>query len=169
MINNVVVCADLQCNIDLKDLTLRNCNMVYNPRLFSGVQWKHKKVGGHCMLFPNGKMIVNGKVSTLQEAKRRLRRYARLLQKAGWCVKLTHIKVTTISASFKLEGSLNLTQIVNYYSGSYEPERFPAVMFVKGSVHFTCFHSGSVLMTGIKTEKQMYNVCIPVLIELPLL
>ena len=82
---------------------------------------------------------------------------------------LTNVKVVTIAASFKTEGTLNLRNVVRYYGGQYEPELFPAAMFSKDFIHFTCFHTGSVLMTGIKSNQQLLNTCIPILIELPLL
>ena len=169
MINNIVLFTDLQCDINLTELTLRCTNIVYHPKTFSGAQWKSKTIGGHCMLFSNGKMVINGRAKNIQEAKQRLRRYTRILQKMGWNVKLKRIYVKTISASFKVEGPLRVSHIVNHYRGTYEPEQFLAVMFVKDSIHFTCFQSGSVLMTGIKTEKQVFDICMPILIELPLL
>lgn len=100
-----------------------------------------------------------------------MRRYAHVLQKMGWHVQLNRIDVQMISASLKVEGPLEMPNIVKYYRGNYEPEQFPAAMFVRDSVHFTCFHSGTVLMAGIKErkKKQLYDVCIPILIELPLL
>lgn len=71
-------------------------------------------------------------------------------------------------ASFKTEGSLDLYS-VRYYGVKYESELFPAAMFTKDFVHFTCFHTGSVLITGIKRLKQLYNTRTPILTELPLL
>lgn len=91
------------------------------------------------MLFPNGKMVVNGKASSVQEAKRRVRRYTRISQKMGWNVHLKGTDVQMISGSFKVEGPLDLTNIVKYYRGSYEPKQFPAVMFVQDSGHFFAF------------------------------
>ena len=79
------------------------------------------------------------------------------------------IKVITISASFIVDGPLDLYKVVRYYDGHYEPELFPAAMFTKNSIHFTCFHTGSVLLTGIKRLKHLHDTCIPILIELPLL
>ena len=169
MINNVVCKAHLNCPIDLRTLTLKTAYITYDPSRYSGAQWKHPKIGGHCMVFSTGKIMVNGKVSSISEAKRRLRRYARLIQRLGWTVTLSTIETVTVSASFKTEGPLDLNRVVRYYGGQYEPELFPAAMFKKESVHFTCFHSGSVLMTGIKRNKQLYSTCMPVLIELPLL
>jgi len=169
MISNVVCTTDLNCEIDLRTLAKDNRNIVYDPTSYSGARWKHPKIGGHCMVFTTGKLIVNGKIKSVGDAKRRLRRYARLIQRQGWPVKLTGIKVVTISASFKTAGPLDLIKVVRYYGGQYDPEVFPAAMFIKDSIHFTCFHTGSVLMTGIKNSREMYEICVPVLIELPLL
>ena len=101
MITNVVCHADLQCRIDLKQLDA--ANSVYNPRRFPAVIWKHKDIGGTCMVFENGKLMVNGKVSSVKAAKQRVRRYARCLQQMGWNVTLRNIEISTISASFKVE------------------------------------------------------------------
>ena len=65
---------------------------------------------------------------------------------------IIQIKVVTVSASFKVAGSLDLNEVVRYYGGRYEPELFPAAMFTKDSVHFTCFHTGSVLMTVLNVN-----------------
>ena len=121
------------------------------------------------MVFCSGMMMVNGKVTSISLAKRRVRRYARLIQRLGWAVSISKVKVVTVSASFKLNCPIELTKVCRYYSGTYDPELFPAVMFTKDSIHFTCFHSGTVLMTGIKRECQLNYICIPVLIEIPLL
>ena len=169
MINNVVCTASVGCRIDLRTLTKKTVNIIYDPSRYSGVQWKHPKIGGHCNVFSTGKIMVNGKATSIFEAKQRLRRYARLIQRLGWIVTLSTIEVVTISASFKVEGPVDLHKVVRYYHGHYEPELFPAAMFTQGTIHFTCFHSGSVLMTGIKDTQQLYDICLPELIELPLL
>ena len=129
MITNVVCKANLNVRIDLRTLTNESVNIVYNPSRFSGVRWKHPKIGGHCMVFSSGYIPVNGKVTYIREGKRRLRRYARLLQRLGWEVRLTVIDVVTVSASFKLDGPIDLIKVAPYYSGRYDPELFPAVMF----------------------------------------
>ena len=169
MITNVVCTSTLNCDIDLRTLVGKTTNIIYDPAKYSGASWKHPKIGGHCNVYSTGKLTVNGKVQSIREAKRRLRRYARCIQKYGWNVTLSEIKIVTISASFKTCGPLNLYNIIKHYSGGYEPELFPAAMFTKDSIHFTCFHTGSVLMTGIKKENQLFDICIPILIELPLL
>lgn len=121
------------------------------------------------MVFDNGKLMVNGKVESVQEAKQRVRQYARLIQNMGWKISFNRIEIPTISAFFKVDGPVDILKVVQYYNGSYEAEIFPAAMFVKDSIHFTCFHSGAVLMTGIKHDQQFYTTVIPTLLEIPLL
>ena len=169
MITNIVCNADLKCCIDLKLLVSKTTNITYQPGKFSAAIWKHKTIGGTCMVFANGKVMINGKVSSVKDAKRRVRRYARLLQKLGWNVRLSSINISTISAAFKLDGPLDIHAVVRHYGASYDAELYPAAMFVKDCVHYTCFYTGNVLMTGIKTERQLYTTVTSTLMELLLL
>jgi transcription initiation factor TFIID TATA-box-binding protein len=52
---------------------------------------------------------------------------------------------------------------------TYEPELFPAAMFKRGNVHFTCFCNGTILVTGIKTQRMMEDVVMTTLMELEVL
>ena len=169
MITNIVCHTDLQCSINLKDLTSKCVNIIYDPSRFPAAIWKHKTIGGTCMVFSNGKLMVNGKIKSIREARQRVRRYARLLQKIGCHITLKRIVISTISAFYKLDGPLDVYRLAQHYGGSYEFERFPATMFIKDTIHFTCFHTGAVLMTGIKTERTFYDTIIPTLLEMYLL
>ena len=169
MITNIVCHADLRCSIDLRDLASKGANMTYDPSKFPAVIWKHKVIGGTCMIFKSGKIMVNGKIESIREARQRMRRYARRLQKIGWNISLKRIIISTMSAFYKLEGALDVYRLVQHFGGSYEAERFPAAMFVKDTIHFTCFDTGSVLMTGIKTDRQFYDTIIPTLLEMYIL
>ena len=50
----------------------------------------------------------------------------------------------------------------------YEPELFPAIMFNREGVHFTLHLSGSLIITGIKRQKDIDDIIYPVLVELSL-
>jgi TATA-box binding protein (TBP) (component of TFIID and TFIIIB) len=96
-LTNVGVQADLGCSLDLRVLTYRVTNARYDPKVFSAVVWQHRKIGGNCLLFSNGKINCNGKCLSLQDVRRRLRRYARQLQKMNYPVQLTNVRVVTAS------------------------------------------------------------------------
>jgi len=111
-------------------------------------------------------MCVNGMAKTPADARRRVRRYARLVQKQGVEVSLKHIVVVTMSASYRTEGTLSMDVLVRDMGASYEPELFAAAMLKRGTVHFTCFRNGKILVTGIRNQKMMEDVVMPTLIEL---
>jgi TATA-box binding protein (TBP) (component of TFIID and TFIIIB) len=90
-LTNVVVQADLGYSLDLRVLTYQLTNARYDPKVFSAVVWQHRKIGGNCLLFSNGKINCNGKCLSLQDGQRRLRRYARKLQKMDYPVRLTNV------------------------------------------------------------------------------
>ena len=96
-LTNVGVQADLGCSLDLRVLTYRVTNARYDPKVFSAVVWQHRKIGGNCLLFSNGKINCNGKCLSLQDGRRRLLRYARKMQKMNYPVRLTNVRVVTAS------------------------------------------------------------------------
>jgi transcription initiation factor TFIID TATA-box-binding protein len=158
MYTNIVRMSDLGCPIDLKCLTLTQHNIRYNPRTFNAVIWQHPVIGGRCMVFAIGKMCVNG------NAKTRVRKYARLIQKRGWPVMLKAIKIVTMSASYRTDETLSMDVLVRDMQATYEPELFAAAMFKSGGINFTCFRNGKILVTGICDERMMEELVMPTLI-----
>jgi len=164
-LTNVVVQGDLGCTFDLRELTYRLANARYDLRSFSGLIWRHRNIGGNCLLFSNGKINCNGKCSTLTEGRLRLRRYARRLQKMGHPVRLTNVRVVTASAVHQLSDRIDPTRLPKDFS--YEPELFPAVMFRRHGMHFICHLSGKTMITGIKRSNDLDDIY-SVLLELEL-
>ena len=165
-LTNVVVQGQLNVSLDLNLLANTLTNVRYDPSTFSGLIWQHRRIGGNCLVFSNGVLNCNGKCSSFDEGIKRLRRYARLLQKLGHCRCLNKIKVITASATHRLENVVRPENIPVRYR--YEPELFPALMFRREGVHFTLHLSGSLIITGIKRQKDIDNVIYPVLVELSL-
>ena len=94
-ITNVVCSAHLNCTIDLISLCQRLRNCRYEPRSFPSLIWQHRNIDGNCLVFANGVINSNGKASSFREGRKRLCRYARLLQKYGCPVYLTDAKIIT--------------------------------------------------------------------------
>ena len=168
-ITNVVCTCDLECSINLRRLTLCATNIRYDPKRFSGAIWHHRKIGGCCLVFSNGKVCVNGKVTSIQQARIRVRKYARQLFKMEWQVTLKTIRVVTVSAYYRLNGTLDMNVLVRELGANYEPELFPAAMLKRHSVHFTCFPNGKLLLTGIKRKRDLDEIIVPTIIELKML
>ncbi len=164
MITNVVCYAELNCSIDLIRLANECADVVYKPGAFPGAIWSDERAGGNCKVFSNGKMVVNGRSRSVCETETRLREYATLLREMGWNITVTNINLATMSATYKLDRKLNLETVVRTYNGSYEPGIYPAALFIKETVHFTCFHTGPVLITGVKSELLLDEVVVPTLL-----
>jgi TATA-box binding protein (TBP) (component of TFIID and TFIIIB) len=156
-LTNVVVQADLGCSLDLRVLTNRLTNALYDPKVFSADVWQHRKIGGNCFLFSNGNINCNGKCLSLQDGRRCLRRYTRKLQKMNYPVQLTNVRVVTVSACHQLTDRIDPTRLPKDFS--YEPELFPAVMFRRHGMHFICHLSGKTMITGIKRSSDLDDIC----------
>ena len=167
-LTNTVFIASLNCSFDLKKLCYELVNVKYNPRRFNGLIWQHPVIGGNCLLFRNGKINCNGKVRSFKEGRQRLRRYARVLQKLGYSVNLNEVKMVTASAFHVLSGPVDIPTYCREHGASYEPELFPVMMFKKNSVHFSCYQNGKIVITGIKSSRDIDDTVYPVLIELEL-
>ena len=78
-VTNVVLKSVLATgtSLDLPSLANALSNAVYDPRQFSAIRLKNKKIGGSMLLFANGYAICHGPATNRFEARRRLRRYAR--------------------------------------------------------------------------------------------
>lgn len=166
-ITNIVCKANLAVQINLRDVAMHVINVRYNPRQFNGLIWQHRQIGGTCLLFRNGQMICNGSL-TFQIARRRVRQYARRLQRMGFDVRLTSIQIVTRSAVYDLTTRINCASFSCHMRGTYEPEVMNAVMVKRQSVHFTCFSTGKIVITGIKGKQCLDNIVYPTLLEMGL-
>ena len=162
-ITNVVVKSTLHVTIDLEHLAESTRDIRYDPAVFSGAIWQDRKIGGNCLVFRNGKVNCAGSKS-IQQAKKRLRQYARLIQKLGYDVVHDKIDLVTMSGVHQLSSRLDFSQMCKDLGASYEPEIHNAAMLKRGKLHFNCFHTGKVVITGIKNVDAIY----PVLLELEL-
>ena len=160
LITNVVVQTDLSTCIDLALLARNATNIVYDPRVFSAARWKHRKIGGCCLVFGNGKLNCNGNRS-IEQARKRIRQYARLLQKHG---KIAKIDVITMTAVYETSSGLSVNKLCDMLGATYEPDVHNAAMLKRGKVHYNCFHTGKVVITGIRNIAVVY----PTLLELEL-
>ena len=80
---NVVLGAEMSFDhLDLQTFARCKPNIVNNPSKFSAVVYKHKKLGGSCMLCRSGQLICPG-MPDLETGKNIVRKYARLIQKVA--------------------------------------------------------------------------------------
>lgn len=164
-ITNVVLTAELGCALDLKHVTNSAFFIRYNPKIFSGVIWSHRKLRATCLLFKNGKLVCTG-AKSISGGRKSIRQYARILQKMGYAVNLQNIRVRTMSAVHTLQGRIKPEALVEFLGAVYEPEIFSAVRLRKEGIHYTCFHTGKVIITGIKSMKDFEEKLCETLLEM---
>lgn len=165
-LTNVVYQGEMNCVINLKQLTTQLVNVRYDPLKFPGVIFQHRKIGGNCLIFSNGKINCNGACDSFDTGLKRLRSYARYIQQIGYDVVLTNVQPVTASAFHKLSSRLDLNSISPALNFSYDPELFPAVMMRRNDIHFTYHLCGSVLITGIKRPKDLDEIVYPTIVEI---
>lgn len=165
-LTNVVYQGEMNCVINLKQLTTQLVNVRYDPLKFPGFFFQHRKIGGNCLIFSNGKINCNGACDSFDTGLKRLRSYARYIQQIGYDVVLTNVQPVTASAFHKLSSRLDLNSISPALNFSYDPELFPAVMMRRNDIHFTCHLCGSVLITGIKRPKDLDEIVYPTIVEI---
>lgn len=167
-LTNTVYSANLRCTIDLQMLCRRVENAQYHPQRFPAAIWKDPRFGGNCLVFSNGKINCNGRASTFREGRRRLKRYARRILQLCPDGKMMDIERLTASACHELSGFLILDKLARETKASFHPEIFPALVLKKQRVTFSCFHTGKIVITGIKCTKDINDIVYPTLIELEL-
>ena len=164
-ITNIVCGANLNCQLDLTEIARKSTHVIYNPRKFNGLIWRHRNIKCTCLVFRSGKIICPG-IRQSSDIKICIRKYARLIQTLGFDVKLTHMKLITRSACHDLRRSVDYLKIVKYLNGQLEPEIFHAVNIKRGKIHFIVYKTGKVIITGIKRDRDIQNIVQPLLLEL---
>ena len=165
-ISNIVASAELSCAIDLRGLALKTCNIRYHHGHHNVAIWQHKAIGGNCFVYASGKLVCNGYASSRNAAIVRLRRYARKIQNLGYPVVLRKARILTVSMVHALNRRLRLGDIPG---ARYEPEFFPGAVIAVEHVRLTCFHTGKIVISGIRRESDLNRLVFPKLLELEIL
>ena len=74
-----------------------------------------------------------------------------------------------MSAVYTLQGRIKPENLVEYLGAVYEPELFLAARIRRDGMHYTCFSSGKIIITGVKTLQSLDEDVLPTLLELQLL
>lgn len=154
-IQNVVSTADLACNLDLRQVTLKLNNVEYNPKKFPAMILRIRKPRTTALVYQSGKIVCNG-AKTEEQARLAARKFARLIQRAGYNVKFRNFCVHNIVASCNMGFAIDLVKLASAYKSlcTYEPEIFPGLALRLESLNIThvIFTSGKLTVTGAKSE-----------------
>lgn len=145
-ITNEIHFTDLGCQLDLKQIYLRQNNVILKYRPFAFLLWKHRAIGVVAMIYQNGKILVHGSKSCV-------RKYARQLQRMGYPIKLTHIKLVTMTGCYKSGKKLVLEKIAKYLNTQWNPELFNGLIVKRHGVTFIIYYSGTIILSGLRRNR----------------
>ncbi len=159
-IENVVVSATLNQDIDLNSVVLAFPRVEYRPEHFPGLVFRLKKPKTTTLIFGSGKMVCTGAKSEKQ-AKRAVRKVVRELKNNGIVIlRRPIIQVQNMVASVSYGVRIDLEKAV-YRLGRtmYETEQFPGLIYRMNEprVVLLLFASGKIVCTGAKREEEVYE------------
>ena len=161
---NQTVCAQLNCRLNLKHIA-RTTKDVECSRKISAVIIRLRKPKSTAMIFQNGKITVTGTTS-LFDAKKAMRRFARKIQKCGYDVKISNFNINNkvYSIDSKIKVDLRNLQNVIRKKSSFEPELFGGLIYKSEYGGATIYQSGKINIYGItkisnanKVRDEMYS------------
>jgi len=158
-LQNIVSTANLQSQLDLREIALKAKNAEYNPKRFAAVIMRIREPDkSTALIFSSGKMVCTGAKSE-ELSQTAARSYAKIVKRIGYSkVKLTDFKIQNIVGSSEVSFSISLEGLSNskdYKKFSrYEPEQFPGLIFRMHNpkIVLLIFVSGKIVLTGAKTK-----------------
>ncbi|XP_017166246.1 TATA-box-binding protein 2-like isoform X3 [Poecilia reticulata] len=104
-INNVLSTAKLGCKLDLDFIVRNTWNCEYNPKTFPAITIRIRKPRSTARLFRNGTLVCAGATS-IDESHRAARKFARIVQKLNFPVRLLNFQIKNILPSGVVPKSL---------------------------------------------------------------
>ena len=160
-VTHIIHSADLRCKIDLDKLAHSTVNIIYKKSPFKVCIWNCKKIRSTCLVYSTGRILVHG-------ARESVRKYARLLYRLGFSVRLRFIKLVTQSMVYTLGREINYGKMIEHFKIQYNPEIFHALVFKKATISFTLFKSGKIIITGVRNQSMVESIVDPTIIEISL-
>ena len=158
---NVVTTTDLGISLDLQLISeVYFTSTLYEPESAHPpvpVYYKTPDMEGKISIFHTGKLISVGTKSP-ERSQIELENVVHMLFELHEKTpkKLEYI-IQNLVATFDFQTRLNLERLYALIGGSYEPERFPAIILKENesSVTFLIFRSGKMNIVGAKTIDQL--------------
>ena len=157
-IQNVVACADLHQEMDLKAIMKTFINVVYHPKRFPGLIYRLKRPKTATLIFRTGKMVCTGAKSE-KKARSAVRKVVRDLKKGGIIILgRPEITIENMVASADMGGRVDVERMASIMENvMYEPEQFPGLIYRmdEPKVVMLIFHSGKIVITGARSKEQV--------------
>jgi len=160
---NVVASINLNQPLDLNSIIKAVPRVVYKLQQFPGAVFKLKEPKTSHLIFSIEKIVCTGAKSEKQ-AKRAVMRVIQQLKENGiLIVGKPTIKVVNIVTSASLGGQVDVEKAVYVLERTmYEPEQFPGLIYRMNEpkVVILIFTTGELVITGAKTEEEVYQATV---------
>ncbi len=168
-IENIVATVSLDQTLDLDYIDKTLPNVEYNPDQFPGLILRLDQPRVTALVFKSGKMVVTGVKSTAELIKA-VKKIIKTFIKYG--IQITgkpRIQIQNIVASASLGVEVALEKAAFLLPNSmYEPEQFPGLIHRMTNPHVVLliFSSGKMVITGAKSEEEVYQAVRNIYLEL---
>lgn len=157
-ITNIVCGVNLNCMIDLNTVSLHARNTFYNPKRFPAVVLRIREPKATALVFAKGKMQILGSRS-VDDAKLAARRFARMIKKLGFNVRLDGFNVQNIvaNADCKMPVRLEGLALTHRHFARFEPEIFPGLVYriEVPKITVLVFAMGKLVFLGARREQDI--------------
>lgn len=159
-IENVVVSATVEQELDLVDIKKKFPEVEYHPQQFPGAVFKLKSPKTATLLFRTGNMVCTGAKSE-DMAKRAVGTVVEKLR--GKKIKIKNdakVSIENIVSAVNLGGRVHLEQAARTLPRSmYEPEQFPGLVhrMIDPKTVTLIFASGKLVCTGGKSTQEVFR------------
>lgn len=152
-IENVVATANLNCRLNLQQISAKTKNSEYNPKRFSAVVIRIKEPRATALVFATGRMVVMG-AKSVENAGIAVRKFTKIVRKAGFEVDNIDFQLHNVVGCADVKFQIDLNALFcehNKYS-SFDPESFPGLTYrmMIPDVVILIFSSGKVVLTKAK-------------------
>ena len=155
-IQNLVVTANLNCEINMDYLNFSLPDFNYNKQRFNGGILKLQDPKCTFLIFRTGKVVCLA-CKTMEDVHSSMNRLIDLLPEFN--VRLTDIKIVNVVGSYNFGRRIRILDLAREIPhATYEPEIYPAVIIKENSSTVLIFHTGKIIITGCKSISGSFHM-----------
>lgn len=179
-VQNAVATFNIGRRLDLQHIARQARNAEYNHKRFAACIVRIRDPKSTALMFASGKIVVTG-ARNEDDSKLACRKFARMIQKLGYEVKLEDWRIQNLVSSVDSKLLIRLEGISakHYNHCQYEPELFTGLVYrlivprateaaKPSQVCLLIFAKGKVVLTGAKSKAEIlyaWKKIYPVLVE----
>ena len=161
-IENIIAYAQISKLFDIKLLSEKIADSIYNPSEFDGLSIKYDNEKIAVIVLGTGKVVCTG-AKEITDAIDKIKKVTSQIKKIGFKIKKDYkVKIENIIVSTDLKKELNLASLATKLfpqEVDYQPEVFPGLVYKMDDLQtiLIIFNSGKIVCTGAKSIDDATN------------